>query len=81
MLLKKSARGRMVLGQDGLSREMMGKGSANLLQLSACGAGKCASAGCPMQGTAWCAQSWRCQGLPSRTRRGEALSISAGKEY
>lgn len=39
--LKSLQWGRMVLGQDGLPREMMGKGSANLLQLSSCGAGKC----------------------------------------
>lgn len=53
MLFKKSVRRRIVLGQDGVSREMMGKESVDLLYFTACGASescKCVAALCRFEG-------------------------------
>lgn len=72
MLFKKSVRGRIVLGQDGAPREMMGRDLCVYL-ISACGAGCPAGFGAGFPPSTPLLAIWQVRGFPAmllQARRG-----------
>lgn len=78
MLFKKSVRRRIVLGQDGVSREMMGKESANLPYFTACGAREsCECVAAPRRLEGWISHLPMYPYVPFSRWGGRLLSSSA----